>query len=307
MSIYRIHIKPDTSRFCAKDAFGHCLRHSILGVGWDAEVADGCSWAEYLAAAKKKGYKNRDIRLVSRLYRTRPDDLIWTRHAGIYYLGRVIGPWRYTNQGAPVGLHNVVPCQLRRVQVDEVPGKVTAAFRPSRTFQRVSGVDAYSQLLWNTKSSEPVYRTIPASADIFDLLDWCELEDAANLHLQVNGWMVIASSRRPNTAAYENYLVNPESGETAVLQVKGGGRDFEPGKTTWRDLLRSADKVFLFQAKGHYGSEIPPDGVCCIAPDEVRQTLFSNRPWIPGTIRHWLDIAGQGETTPSTDASPGGA
>lgn len=296
-SVYRIHIKPGSGEVLPEDAFRYCVENSILGVGWHAEVQDGCTWKEYRAAAQKKNYSNADVRLVERLYKTQLGDLIWTRSQGRYYLGRVTAPWRYSSKGCHVDLLNVVPCQIQPVRVSDVPGKVAAAFRPSRTFQRVQGVDAYSQLLWNALSSETVYPTVPMTDDVFDLLDSCELEDAANLHLQLLGWMVISSSRRPGTAAYENYLVHPDFG-TAVLQVKGGDTALDPGDPMWQRLLCAADRVFLFQAKGNYGRESPPEGIFCLTPSEVRKTLISNRSWMPGTIGRWLGIA-DGEEAPS--------
>ena len=116
------------------------------------------------------------------------NDLIWTRDTmGRYYLGRVTSPWEYlaNKESLQADIVNFCRCKIFPVDIDDVPGKVVACFRPSRTIQAIwsETVDIYSQLLWNDISDTDQYSPqSPATADIYTFLDDLETENAVAIY-----------------------------------------------------------------------------------------------------------------------------
>jgi hypothetical protein len=122
----------------------------------------------------------------------------------------------------------------------------------------------YSEALWNRLSGDAVFSPAPLSSGaFFDLLDDQTAEDIAALWLQRHGWLVIPSSAKKDTVRYEFFLVSPETGRTAALQVKTGSEALDPSAYE-DDGLRT----YLFQTRGLYASAGSPETVC-LRPGEL--------------------------------------
>ena len=130
------------------------------------------SWNEYIAAAEKV-YGYSDVSNVRYLKReVKVNDLIWTRDRdGRYYLGRVVSPWEYfaNEESLQADIVNFCRCELFPLDVDEVPGKVVACFRPPKVIQAIRDptMGIYSQLLWNRlpSNAEPYALESQATSD----------------------------------------------------------------------------------------------------------------------------------------------
>jgi len=110
--------------------FDYCLRHGILGVGWrtDSQTITK-NWDEYYNEASSI-HDNLDICKYINKW-VSEGDLVWTRDLdGHYCLARVKSGWEYwTCEEAiknDIDVANVFRCEIRRVDIDEVPGKVVA-------------------------------------------------------------------------------------------------------------------------------------------------------------------------------------
>lgn len=99
-----------------------------------------------------------DDRLTRRIARFAAIDdgaFVWTRDgAGLFWLGRIDGPYRYDPAGAAVGLVHIRPCRwlAEPVLEPEVPAAVQATFRRGgRNFQQTHHptVSADSQRVWD--------------------------------------------------------------------------------------------------------------------------------------------------------------
>ena len=79
---------------------------------------------------------------------------MWTRDAdGLYWLGRIDGPYYYDSEGEAVDFVHVRPCRwLSRPMLEaDVPAAVVATFgRGGRNFQQTHGRDVgrQTQRLW---------------------------------------------------------------------------------------------------------------------------------------------------------------
>ncbi len=301
MSVFRIHIRPSGGVGDPRISFEYCLQHGVLGMGWGLPEAEpALNWDEYYEAAVAH-YGRADLANVRYLHDdVQTDDLIWTRDtAGIYYLARVVDTWRYVanDQAVEADIVNVVSCQIHRLQVDEVPGKVVACFRPPRTIQAIrdNTIAAYSRLLWNLYADIQHYPPEEQPiGDIFALLDDKATEDAVAIFLQLNGWLLVPGSRQANNMGYEYIFIHRDTGQRAVVQVKTGhsALNRDHWATFAAQLNEGVDtntRVFLFQSYGNYTGEQHPS-VQCIDPDELRDFLICQNVPLPRSISHWVDF-----------------
>ncbi|MCK5679840.1 hypothetical protein KAI46_03405 [bacterium] len=293
MTVYRIHIRPKGGLANPKVSFDYCLKENVLGLGWQTETQiNNTSWEKYEADAT-------EIYGIGELSRVRylrnnlkKDDLVWTRDTeGSYYLGKVISEWEYfsNSEAQDADIVNVVRCDLQKVtSVDDVPGKVVACFRPSKTIQSIRDKTAsdYSKYLWNKLSGEEFY-TLPNEKykNVYSFLGSEETEDVIFIYLQMRGWIIVPNSRKADTMSYEFYAVNPETKEKAIVQVKTGHTPLSPKEwENWKE------KVFLFQASGNYnGSSV--ENVICLQPNEIESFMYANKDIFPSNISHWLEVA----------------
>jgi hypothetical protein len=300
MRVYRLHIRPDAG----VNSFEYCLKQQVLGVGWQVHVKprDRLTWDKYEEAASKRYSDSGELSRVRYLHdNVKPNDLIWTRDtAGKYYLARVRAArgksradsaWEYldTPLGREADIANVVRCQILPLpQVDDVTGKIVACFRPSRTIQSISDETTvlYSQLLWNQLSGTEKYK-LPHMDwwDIFSFLDAENTEDLIFIYLQCQGWIVVPNSRKLDTMAYEFIAIHKKTRERAIVQVKTGQTRL--ATDTWGDYK---EKVFLFQAHGHYIGT-PTANVVQIAPKTIERFMTSQIEIMPNSISRWIEFA----------------
>ena len=305
MNVYRIHIRPYGNNANPKDSFDYCKRHLVLGMGWAVDPKKSTlTWDEYIREAEAlHGYSNvAIIRYMNE--NVQKNDLVWTRdEVGIYHLAKVTKPWKYlsNNESRAADIVNFFTCEkILRVEIDDVPGKVVACFRPSRTIQAIRDdtVAAYSKLLWNLHSSSQPYSLEELkTADIFTFLDDKSTEDAVAIFLQAKGWLLVPGSRKVDTMSYEYILIHRETKERAVVQVKTGSTLLDRDK--WSAFAsRSNARAILFQPYCKYeGSE--HRNVECIRPDELCDFMDQHTDMLPKSIAHWCDFVRKQPRQPS--------
>jgi hypothetical protein len=81
--------------------------------------------------------------------------------------------------------------------------------------------EAYSRHIYGQLFGEPTFAT-NGRPDIFALLSPLDHEDLAALYLQTEGYVLVPSTVKSSTAAYEWVMFHQKTGERAVLQVKSG-------------------------------------------------------------------------------------
>jgi hypothetical protein len=293
MSVYRIHIRPKGGLAKPKISFAYCLKENVLGLGWQTKSQNnGATWEEYESEASAIYGRSELSRVRYLKNNLKKNDLIWTRDTdGNYYIGKVKSEWEYlSNKDAQdADIVNIVRCDLQKIpSIDEVPGKVIACFRPSKTIQSIKDKTAadYSRRLWNKLSGENIYQSPDEPyRNIFSFLDSDETEDVIFIYLQVQGWIIVPNSRKADTMSYEFYAVNPETKEKAIVQVKTGKTPLTP-----MDWEKRSEKVFLFQASGKYNG-MPSEKVTCLKPDEIESFMHLHKDILPSNVSHWLDIS----------------
>lgn len=254
MYVFRIHIRPQGGAADMRTTFDYCMREGILGVGWRIETdLNTLNWDEYYKEASLI-YDN--LQVCKYIHKwVGPGDLVWTRDpSGHYYLARVLSGWEYwtteESKKLDIDIANVFRCDFEHVNIDEVPGKIVACFRATRTIQEIADEKAqeYSRYLWNVLNGQEIYQIDKAKySDIFMMLDAEETEDLVFLYLQSKGWYVVPHSRKGDTMTFEYLCVNPLNGQVAGTQVKTGNTPLNRD-----DYISFQHKIFLFQSNDIY-------------------------------------------------------
>lgn len=293
-AVWRINIKTDAE--LGIDPRRFCLDQRCLGVGWRAGDCETLEWDAYEAHAKA-AYPNDNgwwPALNALRNRMHDNDLCWTRDTqGIYYLGRIDGPWKYIArpENLRADVVNIRPSEWVKVgPVDAVPGKVVNSFRPNRTVQVVDDetVRVFSAYFYNRHTPSALRYNLPAvSPDIFALLSDEDCEDLVALYMQLRGYMLLASTCKLSTAAYEFVMRHKESGERAAAQVKNGYEDISV--TAYGDF---PGRVYLFTSKGRYTGD-PVSNVVCLSRDEMTAFIRANEHILPERVMVWLAIANE--------------
>jgi hypothetical protein len=269
------------------------VREGILGVGWrTASNRNTKNWDEYYKEASQ-AHENLQVCKYIRKW-VSPGDLVWTRDAsGRYYLARVTSGWEYwtteESRRLDIDIANIFRCELRGVDIDEVPGKIVACFRAARTIQEIADDKAqeYSRYLWNALSGQEIYVIDKTKySDIFMMLDDEETEDLLFLYLQSKGWYVVPHSRKGDTMTFEYLCVNPLNGQVAGTQVKTGNIPLNKD-----EYVQFRQKVFLFQPNDLY-SGTGAENVESIPREDLIEFLRKSAPWLPGSLRRKIEIVG---------------
>jgi hypothetical protein len=101
--LYRLHIRPgdpDSHPVDPAQVVDFCLKKSVFGIGWGTwwyDLPQPVDWDNYLELCEQQTEWTRSqLSSVIALQDAEVGSHIWTRGtSGIYYLGRIIGPWRY--------------------------------------------------------------------------------------------------------------------------------------------------------------------------------------------------------------------
>lgn len=293
MYVFRIHIRPGGGSADMQKTFDYCLREGVLGVGWRTSSGrNTCDWDEYYQEASRE---HENLAVCKYIHKwVAPGDLAWTRDPfGHYYLARVLSGWEYwaTEEARrlDIDIANIFRCELKRVDTDEVPGKIVACFRASRSIQEIADDKAceYSRYLWNTLSGQVIYEIDKAKySDAFMMLDAEETEDVVFLYLQTIGWYVVPHSRKGDSMTFEYLCVNPLDGQVAGVQVKTGNTPLNRD-----DYAPFPHTVFLFQANDIY-SGVGRGNVECISREQLMAFLEKAVCWLPKSLRRKLEITG---------------
>lgn len=291
-AVWRINIKTDAEPGIDPRRF--CLDQCCLGVGWRAGDSETLEWAAYETLAKA-AYPNDNgwWPALPPESHARQRSLLDARHSRHLLPRRIDGPWKYAArpENLRADVVNIRPCEWLKVgPVDAVPGKVVSSFRPNRTVQAVDDetVRVFSAYFYNRHAPSAVRYNLPAvSPDIFALLSDEDCEDLVALYMQLQGYLLLASTCKLSTAAYEFVMRHRESGERAAAQVKNGYEDISV--TTYGGF---PGRVYLFTSKGRYTGE-PVSNVVCLLPEEMRAFIRNNEPILPERVAVWLAITNE--------------
>ena len=318
MTIWRLHV--NTSGGNCADV---CFKNKVMAMGWsitdrhienftEARKKKICeqrvninSYEDYEKLIKKwKVYDGKSYvpATVRKLYwEVKPDDLVWIRYKGIYYLGRVgdTSQWVFDqdNLQKDAAIQRTDIEWLAVGDESTVPGFVATAFIKGKTLQRINSeaVQIFSQHYYNTKIGKEHYQglTIEANPEKFyDLLSPTDCEDLVCAYLfSEYKYIVIPSTNKKSTELYECVLLDPKDRSHIYIQVKKGNVSIDANE--FRHLQ---GKVFLFTSGGTVNNldsnnenieQISPEKLFDFAMSDAAKNIVSD------SISYWTEYMRQ--------------
>ena len=330
MNIWRLHLNTDT--FDGRTIADLCLKNNIMALGWSLRDKDFSTWSESKQAKmrearakirsddEKQSYKQYEKFIkrwpiyydgkkvndnVRTLYeKVEPNDLVWIRHHGIYYLGRVEkeSKWEYNGDEEILALDAATQrthVKWHRVGDEAcVPGKVTTAFIKGKTLQRILAyeVSIFSQHYYHTQVDSSCYPDVVVEASqeaFYDLLSPTDCEDLVCAYLfKKYGYIVIPSTNKDSTELYECVLLNPENRRHIYIQCKKGNVDIDAN-----NYAHLNGDVFLFTSNGSVQNiESTPDNIKRIMPEELYKFAMSDeaKNVVSDSVSHWTEYLRKG-------------
>lgn len=287
-NLWRLHIRPYGGKGDTASSVALCLNCGIIGMGWpvdEEKITRSTDLEWFKNAARRQHGESAPLDSVVRFAESvQLHDLVWFRNLeGRFYIAEVNGPWQYLYEDQVAIDADIVNLREARIievgLADAVPGKIISCFRPARTFQRIvsSGMLAFSEHLAGMQV------TGDGETDVYEFMSDADIENLVFVYLQFLGWYVLPGTRTATTAHYEFVLVNRETGERAVTQVKSGH--------TGIDAARYArEKAFLFATSGDYGTQ-RPQNVVIITREELDNFIRSMPQLLPRAMSNWIQIA----------------
>lgn len=295
MNLWRINLKPAAQS--GMDAREYCLKNQRVGIGWQVDYeTEPLTAEEYENKAMEEYYNEGDKswwHAWNAFYnKSEIDDLIWTRDRdGIYYIGRIKSEWYYdtSKEAKRADIVNVKDCDWKKVgTIESVPGKLVNCFIPARTIQTVNDetVHLFSRLIYDEKSLTAYYPVQSLKGkSLYSLLSSEDCEDALALYLQlIENYMIVPSSCKSETLAYEYELIQKQTKAKAIVQVKNGNVDIDS------DFYKNIEStVFLLTTKGEYYGT-PSENIKLIAPDVIQKFLYDNIDILPDKMKIWVKL-----------------
>ena len=291
--LWRVTVK--TSSQDKKD-FAFCRQNNILGVGWCLrDEKDDPYVPASIEECEQKGREQYPssrgfVVAIHALKEMAVDDLIWTRHNGIYYLCRVLSTWKYNCDPAHVyeDVINYVEVEFHEIgTVETVPGKVVNAFRARSSLQRIKGEIPlkYSEHLYNAITGTQFYPDCAVKReDILEFLQPEDVEEVVSLYLQLEkDYLIYSSTNKLDTQTYELVAVARDGSHKAYPQVKTGNTPLDGSQ--FKELTVGGDQVFLFTVDGEYCNT---EGVEILDKKALIDFIYAHKNIMPGRIRQWL-------------------
>lgn len=319
IDVWRLHTNTDTK--LGKIA-QYCLDNKVAAMGWS--LTDGHiknltpnrqqkvrelkklieTYEDFNSIVEKYGIYGRHDSVARLSKELKKDDLIWIRLDGIYYVGRCTENSEYIfNYNVPDeydAANQVTNIDWVKVgDESEVPGAVTTALIMGSTFQRIrkSGIDKFSQIIYNQKSNTDYYKDIgfdDSLENFFTLISPTECEDLLCMYLyNTKNYICIPSTNKIATELYECVLVNPETGRKAYIQSKEYSNPTAILDASKYKLLQG--DVYFFMHKGIAQNIENYPNMYKVESQDLYDFAHTNeaKKILPESILHWLEFIHQ--------------
>lgn len=318
-NVWRLHTKPASDD--GKPIADYCLDNNVIAIGWSLHndtlnerniteseknelknLRDHISTFEDYVSLYLKFYGGKVSKQIYTLHDDiKINDLIWMRHLGKYYLGRVgiNSKWQYSSD------QNVIRRDASNQRTDiewieigeesDVPGGVTTAFIRGYPIQHIwkDGIKEYSMYIYNKKTDSDKYKInlngkISPMNMFYHYISPSGCEDLVCMYLYKQyGYICIPSTNKKSTELYECVLLNPKNGHKIYIQVKCGQCDLDA-----LDYMHLDGEVYLFTSGGNVKNINQTKNISVIYPDELFKFAFSreNRFILPKNILTWCEM-----------------
>lgn len=288
----------------------YCLKNKIVAIGWSLLGLE-----EVLRSDIKNDYRKYCVYAenyynsydsVNRLANLSENDLIWMRHEGLYYLGRVTAAseWSFNNSAeaslldACNQVSNIEWIKIGAGDEGTVPGAVCTAFIKGSTFQRINkpGIREYSKIIYDYYSGVIHYSDEETSTsynmeNFYNYISPDECEDLLYFYLYNKyGYVCIPSTNKLGTQKYEMVLLDPNSKNHIYMQVKKGKVDLYANE--YEELIKDGSEVWLLTTEGKIYNNHFPEKIKEVDPKMLFEYVNGNDPnvIIPPSIINWIEV-----------------
>lgn len=306
MSVWRIQTNPSKGNIA-----DYCIRNNVAALGWclkqtNLSESNGLTFEEYEELAAKEEYKLDSVNALAK--GMQPNDLIWLRKSGKYYLARVTNEshWQYNNSDEAYSLD---ACNQRTdikwIEIgdeSDVPGALTTAFIRGQALQHINtqGILEYSELIYDKKTKDAFRynRSIELNKDSFySLISPSDCEDLLYIYsykLSNYRYVCIPSTNKIATQTYEFVAIDRETGKHIYYQAKNGNIDLNTDDYYKLIENSNSDEVYLLTTRGNVFNEKKYNRIHVINSETIFNFCFDdkNEHIIPPNIRYWIEFAG---------------
>ncbi len=306
MNIWRLQTK--TSGGSKEYHIGeYCLENNAACMGWsllntlEEERLKIYSFEEYSTEAEKYPEKEyRGFNSVKRLYyKVKTNDLIWMRHKGQYYIGRVgeNSNWFFNSseEARKIDACNQITDikWIKSGDENSTPGAICTSLIRGHALEQIrkEGIKEYSALLYNKLTKTRLYNVNLnlTESKFYNLLSPDDTEDLLCMWLYNKyGYIVVPSSNKKGTQLYECVLLNPKNGQHIYIQVKKGkdGINADEYKHLDGDIWLLSTEGEVKNVKNH------DDKIHIAYPNELYHFALSSEAKyiLPKKILTWVEL-----------------
>lgn len=304
MSIWRINCKPGDRIVSHKESFDKWIEKGFVGIGWSKQenFLDGLDEKEQnieiirnhiFTKLKKDNCKTNSFTAYTNIlfHRMKKGDYVWTRCNGIYKLGIVIDdiclynlnpseefiPDRYQ-----IGFYRKIKFLKKDFSESEVPGKIIASFRVTKTLQNIKETKELE--LYCKLNSENKKAFFPIE-NWKNLLSAEDIEEIVGLYLQIEKNLYIYTSTCKTDTSLIEFQLTDKNGQLYGLQVKTG--DTTLNADDYSDFSKKM-KIFLFTSNDNiYNIEKYPN-IEKINSEDISLFIKNNLKLLPEKIKFWF-------------------
>ena len=309
MAIWRIQTNTDGRDI--SNIAQYCINNNVAAVGWsllkhtNRSELDNLSFEDYCEIAKL--YYD-SIGSVERLaHDVKPNDLIWMRKEGIYYLARVEEDSRWFFNSCTEATQYDACNQINHIHwikigdESSIPGALSTSFIRGAALQRIykPGVLEYSELIYDRKSTDnyKYNRTIELNeANFYALISPTDCEDLLYIYTYKQSgyrYVCIPSTNKISTPKYEFVAMDATTGGHIYYQAKNG--EILINADDYCDLVESPNaKVYLLSTRGKVIRAEKYDRIYVVDPTNLFEFACDeeNAKIIPPNIKYWMEFAG---------------
>ena len=317
MNVWRLHTNTAggyIGDYCfAKNvaAIGWCLRHYKSDIqSGKKTVKHFVDFEKFAIKSQGKDASSRGISQVKKLScEIKANDLIWMRHAGIYYIGRVEGNSIYDYDFSDTAYNKDACNQLTNIfwqkvgDEDAVAGAISSAFNGrGRTLQKINSITPeYSKFVYDKVSGKNIYnvvnlgsgKTLEEKRNIFfNLLHYYDLEDLVCMYLYFhNQFVAIPSTNKTSTPLYECVLLDTKTGKNIYIQTK---MNSDIDANNYKNLSKSGDVYLCSALKSVQNLQKVSSNIQKILPEGLYDFATAKRlkNFIPKRISDYVDLIG---------------
>ena len=303
--IWRTKLRSSVPGIDWTEQVAQCVDGDLIGIGWRIDELSSDTPLDVVLDTIRNnaepGWGKRAADTVRRFgIDAQVGDFVWTRDTfGRYLLCRITGPYRYDISGKAkqVDVHQVRDADWAPDPLNDldVPGGVIRSFiGTGSSFSRIHdhGARVLTRFLWEKLHGRPLPDLAITPREVLTShLDPYDVEDLIYVWLQsARGYIALPRARQRDTPAYEWTMINRQSGDRGIVQIKTGSDPVDLKALSSAVADDSTETYAFATCETYLGNR---DLVTEVIPvDELLVFAAEHPELLPTRVRTWFELAG---------------